>query len=69
MLILPFFKFEYIKIPISNFSDHFTTMTLLYWQHNINKIGMGIFSKRKKNYFKDAYGPSNLKNLKYLETK
>ena len=69
MMKLPFFKVEYFKIPILNFSDYFTTMILSYGQHNIKKIGMGMFSKRKKNYFKDANCPCNLKTLKYIETK
>ena len=48
---MPFFKVEYIKIPILNFSDYFTTITLSYWQHNIKKLEWvpynGIFSRRQ----------------------
>ena len=58
---LPFFKVEYIKIPSLNFSDYFT----IYYNDSVilatqyYKIGMGIFSKRKKKYFKDADCPCN----------
>ena len=38
MMKLPFFKIEYIKIPILNFSDYFTTMTLSYWQPIIKTL-------------------------------
>ena len=46
---LPFFKVEYIKIPIFNFSDYFTTITLSYWQHNIKKLEWLYFLNERKN--------------------
>ena len=42
------FKVEYIKIPILNFSDYFTTMTLSYWQHNIKKLEWVYFLNERK---------------------
>ena len=48
MMKLPFLKVEYIKIPILNFSDYFTTMTLSYWQHNIKKLEWVYFLNERK---------------------
>ena len=45
---LPFFKVEYIKIPILNFSDYFTTLTLSYWQHNIKEMEWEYFLNERK---------------------
>ena len=65
---LPFFKVEYIKIPVQNFSDYFTTMTLSYWKHNIEKLEW-VYYLNERKYFKDAYCPCKFKTLKYIETK
>ena len=48
MMKLPFFKVEYIKIPILNISDYFTTMTLSYLQHNIKKLEWVYFLNERK---------------------
>ena len=49
---LQFFKVEYIKLPILNFSDYFTTMTLSYSQHNIKKLEWVYFINERKIIWK-----------------